>query len=113
MNGKRLYDLARKGIEVERPAREISLSRIALERFDGDAQKGTLLITCSKGTYVRTIVHDLGVRLGTFAAMDSLARTRSGAYPLEEAYPLEAVQPCGAAPADRFAVPGLSGGDAR
>ena len=92
VNGKRLYDLARKGIEVERPAREISLSRIALERFDGDAQKGTLLITCSKGTYVRTIVHDLGVRLGTFAAMDSLTRTRSGAYPLEEASSLEAVQ---------------------
>ena len=92
VNGQRLYDLARKGIEVERPSREIVISSIALERFDEAAQKGTLSLTCSKGTYVRTVIHDLGAHIGTLAAMDSLIRTRAGAYPLEEAFSLEEIQ---------------------
>lgn len=92
VNGKRLYDLARKGIEVERPTRTIALSGLTLESFDEEGQEGVLCLTCSKGTYVRTVIHDLGVRLGTLAAMSSLVRTRSGRFPLEEAVSLEAVQ---------------------
>lgn len=92
VNGQRLYDLARKGIEVERPKREIVISHIQLQDFDEDAQTGHFLVTCSKGTYVRTLVHDLGVKLGTLAAMHSLVRTRAGNYALEEALSLETIQ---------------------
>lgn len=92
VNGKRLYELARKGIEAERPERAIELSHLLLADFDEEGQKGHFHVTCSKGTYVRTVVHDLGVRLGTLAAMHSLVRTRSGRYPLEEALPLDAIQ---------------------
>lgn len=92
VNGQRLYDLARRGIEVERPAREVVLSGLVLEDFDRERQEGTLRLTCSKGTYVRTVIHDLGVKLGTFAAMSSLVRTRSGEFALEQAVTLDEVQ---------------------
>lgn len=92
VNGQRLYDLARKGVEVERPTREIFISHIQLTDFDENAQTGHFEVTCSKGTYVRTIVHDFGAELGTLAAMNSLVRTRSGVYPLEEAVDFGTVQ---------------------
>lgn len=92
VNGKRLYDLARKGVEVERPEREIVISSIRLHDFDADAQTGRFCVVCSKGTYVRTIVHDFGERLGVLAAMNSLVRTRAGAFSLEEALSLEQIQ---------------------
>lgn len=85
IDGQKLYDLARKGKEVERPTRPIVISEIELLEFDEAAQKGSFRVIASKGTYVRTIVHDLGERLGTYAAMHSLVRTRSGMYALEQA----------------------------
>ena len=66
IDGQKLYDLARKGKEVERPARDITILDIALLDFDEQAQKGAFRVTCSKGTYVRTIVHDLGQKLGVY-----------------------------------------------
>lgn len=92
IDGKKLYDLARKGKEVERPARDITILEIALCDFDEQTQKGTLRVVCSKGTYVRTIVHDLGERLGTYAAMDALTRIRSGVYTLKDALSFEMVE---------------------
>ena len=83
VNGQKLYDLARKGREVERPARDIVVHEMELLDFDEDAQKGTLRCVVSKGTYVRTLVNDLGEKLGTLAVLHSLVRTRSGAYPLD------------------------------
>ena len=73
VNGQKLYDLARKGREVERPARDIIVHEMELLDFDENAQ----------GTYVRTLVNDLGEKLGTLAVLHSLVRTRSGAYPLD------------------------------
>ena len=84
VNGQKLYDLARKGREVERTPRDIFVHEIELLDFDEDAQKGTFRVVVSKGTYVRTLVNDLGEALGTFAAMHSLVRTRSGAYALQD-----------------------------
>ena len=84
VNGQKLYDLARKGREVERPARDIVVHEMELLDFDEDAQKGTLRCVVSKGTYVRTLVNDLGEKLGTLAVLHSLVRTRSGAYPIEQ-----------------------------
>ena len=92
VNGQKLYDLARKGKEVERPAREIIVHEIALIDFDEGAQQGTLRLTVSKGTYVRTIVNDLGEALGTLAVMHSLVRTRSGAYALDQCRSFDEVE---------------------
>lgn len=92
IDGQKLYDLARKGREVERPARDITILDIALLDFDPDTQKGSFRVTCSKGTYVRTIVHDLGQKLGTCAAMHALTRTRAGVYDLSEAVTFEQVE---------------------
>lgn len=91
VNGKKLYDLARKGQEVERPAREIIVHEIELTDFDENAQKGTLRLVVSKGTYVRTIINDLGEKLGTLAVMHSLTRTRSGAYALDQCHSFDEV----------------------
>ena len=92
IDGQKLYDLARKGKEVERPARDITILDIALLNFDPDTQKGSFRVTCSKGTYVRTIVHDLGQKLGTCAAMHALTRIRSGVYTLAQAVTFETVE---------------------
>ena len=92
IDGQKLYDLARKGKEVERPARDITILDIALLNFDPDTQKGSFRVTCSKGTYVRTIVHDLGEKLGTHAAMHALTRTRAGVYDLSEAVTFDQIE---------------------
>lgn len=89
VNGQKLYDLARKGREVERPARDIIVHEMELLDFDENAQKGTLRCVVSKGTYVRTLVNDLGEKLGTLAVLHSLVRTRSGAYPLDRCHSFE------------------------
>lgn len=92
VNGQKLYDLARKGKEVERPARDIFVHEMMLTDFDEAAQKGMLRLTVSKGTYVRTLVHDMGVSLGTLAVMHSLVRTRAGAYPLDACHTFAEVE---------------------
>lgn len=86
VNGQKLYDLARKGREVERPARDIIVHEMDLLDFDENAQKGTLRCKVSKGTYVRTLVNDLGEKLGTLAVLHSLERTRSGTYELAQCH---------------------------
>lgn len=74
-NGQRLYDLARKGIEVERESRRVRIYRLELKAFDEKNQSGTLEIYCSKGTYVRTLIDDIGKKLGCGAVMTALRRT--------------------------------------
>lgn len=83
-DGVRLYTLARQGIEVEREARPVTV--YALEALAYDALTGELTLDCfcSKGTYVRTLCHDLGVMLGTDAVMTSLVRTMAAGYTLEQ-----------------------------
>lgn len=90
--GTRLYELARQGIEVERPARQIEI--ISLQMLgSGQNEAGQptidLEVQCSKGTYIRTLCHDIGQRLGTGAYMSKLIRTRAGIFHLEEALTLE------------------------
>lgn len=97
VNGQKLYDLARKGREIERPKRDIFIRTLALLEFNEAAQKGALRVVASKGTYVRTLVNDLGERLGTLAAMHSLQRTRAGAYPLEDTVGFAEVEQAAAA----------------
>lgn len=92
VNGKRLYDLARKGVEVERKPRRITVHEAELLEFDEQTQTGTVRLLCSKGTYVRTLLHDMGERLGTYAVMSALQRTKSGSYTLAQSWTLEQIQ---------------------
>jgi tRNA pseudouridine55 synthase len=87
VGGKKLYELARQGIEVERAARRVTISRLEIETFK--PPKLQLFVECSKGTYIRSLAHDLGVALGTGAYLDALTRTRVGAFTVEEAVTLE------------------------
>lgn len=91
IDGKKLYQLARAGIEVERPAREIEISKISC--FDFDLKNNTFLmqIDCSKGTYIRSLCHDLGKNLGCGAVMAELLRTKSGAFTIDMAHTLEEI----------------------
>lgn len=89
LGGKKLYELARRGQSVERPARKIEIFSLALTGRDGEDY--LLDVECSKGTYIRTLCHDIGQRLGCGACMAALRRTRAGAFGIEDAHPLEAV----------------------
>lgn len=88
-NGHRLYDLARQGIEVERESRRVTVYSLELMEFDEKAQSGTLEITCSKGTYVRTIIDDIGKKLGCGAVMTALRRTQACGFGLDDCITLE------------------------
>ena len=88
-NGQRLYDLARQGIEVERESRKVTVYSLSLANFDEKAQTGTLEISCSKGTYVRTIIDDIGRVLGVGAVMTALRRTSACGFSLDECITLD------------------------
>lgn len=88
-NGQRLYDLARKGIEVERESRKVTVYRLELLEFDETTQEGRLLAECSKGTYIRTIIDDLGKCLGCGAVMTELRRTNACGFSLEDSITLD------------------------
>jgi tRNA pseudouridine55 synthase len=86
VGGVRLYRKARRGEEVDRPPVRIRIERLELKGFEGD--RFELRIRCSKGTYIRSLVHDLGRNLGCGAVTDELRRVRSGPFPIEEAHRL-------------------------
>ena len=88
-NGQRLYDLARQGVEIEREARPVTVHRLSLVSFNIQEQSGVLEIECSKGTYVRSLIDDLGRELGTCAVMTSLRRTAACGFTLGDCVTLE------------------------
>ena len=89
-NGRKLYELARRGVEVERQPRPVTIHR--LELLDQVSPTDyTLRVLCSKGTYVRTLCHDMGQALGCGGTLFSLRRTRSSGFTLEDAVTLEDV----------------------
>lgn len=88
--GQKLYELARKGISVERPPVSVHLQ---IELLSYSYPTLDLKITCSKGTYIRSLAHDLGQVLGVGAHLSALRRTRSGSFRLEDATPQEALSP--------------------
>ena len=91
VNGKRLYELARNGETVERPTRTVHIDAITLDAFDETQQTATLTISCGKGTYIRTLLSDIGQRLGGDAVMTALTRTAACGYPLQECLTFEQV----------------------
>jgi tRNA pseudouridine55 synthase len=91
--GRRLYALARAGEEVERAARSVTVYELELTEFsEGMRPRARLDVLCSSGTYVRTLIHDLGATLGTGAAMASLARTAIGRFTLADSLTLEELE---------------------
>lgn len=90
MDGKKLYELARQGIEVERKSREVFIKKIELLEFDG--RKGKIRCLVSKGTYIRSLIYDIGERIGTFATMTELKRTKVGNEGLKNSYTLEEIE---------------------
>lgn len=88
--GKPLYKMARKGQEVEREPRFISVSR--LELLDFNSPNGDFLMACSKGTYVRTLLHDLGNKIGCGAHMTALRRTEIDHFHIDNATPIDALE---------------------
>ena len=90
VGGKKLYELARKGQEVERQPRAVTIHSLTLEEQTGPADY-TLRVRCSKGTYVRTLCHDIGRALGCGGCMSGLRRTMAAGFKLEDALPLEQV----------------------
>lgn len=92
VNGQRLYDLARKGIEVEREPRPVTVYSLVMTEFDEKKSEGIFEISCSKGTYIRTIISDIGDKLGCGAVMTSLVRTAACGFSLDECVNLEQLQ---------------------
>lgn len=90
VNGKKLYELARAGKEVERKPRPITISSIII--LKENLPDFTIRVVCSKGTYIRTLCHDIGGKLGCGAVMTHLTRSRVGSFTLEDAHPLSELQ---------------------
>lgn len=90
VDGQKLYDLARKGIEVERKARDIHIDFIEVLEFDG--VKGKIRCGVSKGTYIRSLIDDMGRELGTLATMSSLVREKVGDSSIDKAFTLEDIE---------------------
>lgn len=87
VGGKKLYELARSGRTVERKARQVKICDIRVREIS--LPRVSLSVTCSKGTYIRTLCHDIGKKLGAGGCMEKLTRTRVGRFTLEEAKTLE------------------------
>lgn len=90
VNGRKLYELAREGKVVERAARPVSVYEI--EILQENMPEFTIRVRCSKGTYIRTLCHDIGQKLGCGAVMVSLKRTAAGSFTLEQAHTLLELQ---------------------
>ena len=110
-DGQPLYKLARAGEVVEREARSVTIARLELLALQED--RATLEVACSKGTYVRTLVEDLGARLGCGAHVAELRRTQAGPFGLAQAISLEELEAAhaegGSEALDRFLLPVDSG----
>ena len=103
-DGKKLYELARAGKEVRREPRPVTIHALEVLEQTGPAEY-VLRVRCSKGTYVRTLCHDIGQALGCGGCMSSLRRTMAAGFTLDQSVPLERVQAEGAAlllPTDQF-----------
>ena len=90
VDGRKLYQLARKGVEIERKARKITVYSISTYDFDG--KSFMMDVHCGKGTYIRALCRDIGEVLGCGATMDSLERTMSGVFTKENAYTFEEIE---------------------
>lgn len=89
VNGKKLYDYARKGESVEIKPRNITISKLELLDFDIEKQTAEIIVGCSKGTYIRSLAFDIGKKLGCGAFLSELTRTKAGTFNIENTVSLE------------------------
>lgn len=92
VNGKKLYELAREGKVVERKARNVMIHEIQISDIDMEHDTVTMSISCSKGTYIRTLCHDIGEKLGCGGAMEKLKRTKVSSFLIEDSITLVQVE---------------------
>lgn len=91
VNGKKLYEYAREGKDVEIKPRNVTIEKIELKNFNEQTQQAEILIKCSKGTYIRSIAHDLGQNLGVGAHLIKLVRTQAGKFRVENSVQLDGI----------------------
>lgn len=89
VNGKKLYDYARQGQDIEIKPRKVTISKIELKEFDKTSQSAKVTVACSKGTYIRSIAYDLGAKLGCGGYLTALERTKAGKFQVNTAIKLE------------------------
>ena len=92
IGGKRLYEYARQGVEVPRKPRKVRIFRLELAHYDEAARAGALLVRCSKGTYIRTLIEDIAGEMGALGAMTALRRTAACGFMEADACPLETLR---------------------
>ena len=92
VNGKKLYELAREGKTVERTPRQITVNSLEITGYDEKSRRGEMIIDCMKGTYVRTIISDMGDSLGAGGVMTSLERTRSAGIEKSECFTVSQIE---------------------
>ena len=105
--GKRLYELARRGLEVPRPPRKVKIDKLQLLAFD--LPSFGIRVACSKGTYIRTLAHDLGAKLGCGACLQALRRTAASPFRIEDARHLADILAGGREEMARLIIPGEAG----
>lgn len=89
VNGKKLYDYARQGQDIEIKPRKVTISKIELKEFDKTSQSAKITVACSKGTYIRSIAYDLGAKLECGGYLTALERTKAGKFQVNTAIKLE------------------------
>ncbi len=92
VNGKKLYELAREGIEIERKARPVKILDIEIKEIDMNLHEVTMSVSCSKGTYIRTLCYDIGEKLGCGACMKKLIRTKVSRFGIEQSVTLSEIE---------------------
>ena len=92
VDGKRAYDLARQGKEVELKAKVLVIDEIELQDFNSSSMQATIRVVCSKGTYIRALARDIGLALDSGAHLTALRRTRIGDYKVEDCHTLDTFQ---------------------
>lgn len=90
INGKKLYEYAREGIEVKLPKRMVEIKNIELLEFSNDSYK--FKVNVSKGTYIRSLIKDINDKLGVIGVMSNLKRTKQGKFDIKDAFSLENIQ---------------------
>lgn len=92
VNGQKLYDLARQGVEVERKPRRVEIFNIDILDIDEDEQSAVFTVECSKGTYIRSLCNDIGVDLGTFGTMGDLERVKSASFHIDNSVKISEIR---------------------
>jgi tRNA pseudouridine55 synthase len=91
IDGRKLYELAREGKEIERKTRKVGIHNIQILDINMDTNEIKMVVDCSKGTYIRTLIHDIGKELGCGACMKDLIRTRVGEFHIKESFSLDEI----------------------